>query len=242
MGAASILRSTLKRAVENSRFTGETWNQCVEDVLQYPGIGLWVLNSWNKAPASRFLALHTEPRPARPGTTDLREPNAFHDELMQLGETVIQQVLALNLTPDSPGRRCTWTMYLNETLDEVLTWNGIGLPDSPSFTDIKLDLTEGRVVRQLVSDLNQVRVAKIDMSSLTAYRIELASAANQHFEIRFSGLRSVQHPENEDDLIRSVEEVVGPRGFHWFVFQPLKDHGQRKLAVQADSAEWRDIT
>ncbi len=71
--------------------------------------------------------------------------------------------------------------------------------------------------------------------------VELSDASGNRYVVRFIGFRRVIASTDNVEISR-IDELRGPSGRTWFVFEPAEHHEGRKLAVQADSATWSEAT
>jgi hypothetical protein len=232
-GQQFILRYYLREVFARAPFSGDSWTSCESAFLQTRGIPLLMQNGVSQAPASFFLNLYTSREPTYPpegerqwGETELRK------RLAGLGE----QRLTMLITSD--GSR-SWVVYLNEGLTEVLAYHGRSLP-GPRYSpeDDAEDVTKGTFVRHLASNLIRTKIIKLDHSELPAASVELADASGHHYAVRFERWLRLSAPSPGNEDVISVDEIRGPSGRTWFIFEPTMQDSGRKLAVQADSASW----
>jgi hypothetical protein len=192
-------------------------------------------NGTSQAPASFFLNLYSTREPTyRPDGDGQWGESELRRRLKELGE----HRLTMLITTD--GTR-SWAIYLNEGLDEVLTYHGRALPGPKySHQDDKDDLTNGILVRHLASQLFRTKIVKLDQSEGMAARIELADDSGHRYEVAVKGWRRMEIPPPGNEEVIAVDEIRGQSGRTWFVFEPSRSAGGRKLAVQADSASWTE--
>jgi hypothetical protein len=132
-------------------------------------------------------------------------------------------------------------IYLSEGLDEVLAYHGRSLPGPRySVEDDEEDVTKGTLVRHLASHLIRIKVVKLVHSKPMAANVELADDSGHHYAVRFERWLRISTPSPGNEEIVSVDEVSGPSGRTWFVFEPAQQGAGRKLAVQADTASWTE--
>jgi hypothetical protein len=232
-GQQFILRRYLREVFLRAPFAGEAWEACVAAFLARPGVPLLTQNGVSQAPAAFFLNLYTTREPTyapdgdgRWGEGDLRR------RLNELGDHRLSQLIATDATR-------SWAIYLNESLDEVLAFHGRTLP-GPRHTmeDDEADLLEPTLIRRLPIDVAGMRPVRLDHSKLGSPRVVLTDATGRGYEFRFMGLRKLRMAAPGDAQIRAIDEIRGPSGRTWFIFDPLDRTTLRKLAVQADSTEW----
>ena len=235
-GQQFILRRYLREVFRRAPFEGQAWEACVGAFLATPGVPLLMQNGVSQAPAAFFLNLFTTREPTYPpdgegrwGESDLRR------RLAELGDRWLSQLIATDATR-------SWAVYLNKSLDEVLAFHGRTLP-GPRHTveDDEADLLEPTLIRHLPIDVAGMRAVRLDNSKLGSSRVVLADAVGRGYEFRFTGLRSLRTSTPGDAEIRLIDEIRGSSGRTWFIFDPLDQTTGRKLAVQADSAEWVEI-
>jgi len=235
-GQQFILSRHLKEVFRGAPFQGEAWEACVGAFLATPGVPLLAQNGTTRAPASFFLNLYTTREPTYPpegqgrwGEEDLRR------RLAELGD---RRVTLLIVTDEARS----WAIYLSESLDEVLAFHGRTLP-GPRHTleDDEEDLRQPRLVRHLPIDVAGMRAVKLDRTKLGSPRIVLTDGAGHGYEFRFAGLRRLRTSAPADAPISVIDEIHGASGRKWFIFQPVDQTATRKLAVQADSADWVEV-
>jgi hypothetical protein len=235
VGQQFILREHLRRVLAAGPFGGEAWEACVAAFLAAPGIPLLTQNGVSQGPAWFFLDLYTRREPTYPpegdgqwGEDDLRR------RLADLGD---QRVSMIHVTDQTRS----WAIYLNEELTTVLAYHGRLLPGvrySPEADDD--DLVNGTVIRTLLPESTRARVAKLDLTSPRAARVEVSDLSGRQIEITFASWRRIRHPSPSNETISGVDEVRGPSGRTWFVFRPIDAEG-RVLALQAETASIRPL-
>lgn len=133
----------------------------------------------------------------------------------------------------------SWAIYLNEALDEVLAFHGRTLPGPRySLEDDEEDLTKGTLVRHLARHLIRTQIVKLEHSEPMVANVELADDSGHHYAVRFERWLRISTPSSGNEEIVSVDEVRGPTGRTWFIFEPAKQNSGRKMAVQSDNASW----
>ena len=230
-GQQFILRHYLREVFGRAPFKGDAWTSCMSAFLQVPGIPLLMHNGVTQAPASFFLNLYTTREPTyrsegkgQWGESELRR------RLRKLGE----QRLAMLIISD-PTR--SWAIYLNEALDEVLAYHGRALPGPRySIEDDDQDVAGGIFVRHLVTPSSRTEIVKLDQSEPMVVKVELAEDSGRRYEMVFNGWRRMSVPPPGRVEIAGVDELRGPSGRTWFVFQSAEHVPGRRLAIQADRA------
>ncbi len=235
-GQQFILRRRLSEVFRRAPFQGESWEACVGAFLARPGVPLLMQNGVSQAPASFFLNLYTTREPAYPPDGEGRwAEDDLRRRLAELGDHRLTLLIATDATR-------SWAIYLNESLDEVLAFHGRSLP-GPRHTveDDEADLLEPTLIRHLPIDVAGMRAVRLDNSKLGSPRVVLTDAVGRGYEFRFTGLRRLRTSTPSDAEIHVIDETRGPSGRTWFIFDPVDQTTRRKLAVQADSADWVEI-
>lgn len=233
IGQQFIIRAYLAQVLARAPFEGDAWNACIAAFLGYPGLPLLMHNGTSQAPASFFLRLYTsrEPTYAPDGEGQWGEAE-FRRRLGELGE----QKLAMLTSSD--GSR-SWAIYMSEGLDEVLAYHGRSLPGPQySLEDDREDVIRGTLIRHLASHLIRTKIVKLDRSKLPVLNVELADDSGHHYAVRFERWHRVSTPSPGNEEIVSIDEVRGPSGRTWFIFEPAKQNSGRKMAVQAENGSW----
>jgi hypothetical protein len=136
----------------------------------------------------------------------------------------------------------SWAIYLSESLDEVLAFHGRTLP-GPRHTleDDEEDLRQPTLVRHLPVDVAGMRAMKFDRTKPGSPRIVVTDSAGHGYEFRFAGFRRLRTSAPADAPISVIDEIHAASGRKWLIFQPVDQTATRKLAVQADSADWVEV-
>ncbi|TMC54843.1 MAG: hypothetical protein E6J20_02640 [Chloroflexi bacterium] len=232
-GQQFILRRHLREVFLRSAFEGESCEACVGAFLAPPGVPLLMQNGVSQAPAASFLNLFTTREPTYPPEGEGRwYEDDLRRRLAELGDHRLTQLIATHATR-------SWAIYLNESLDEVLAFHGRTLP-GPRHTveDDEADLLEPTLIRHLPVDVAGMRPVRLDHSKVGSPRVALIDATGHGYELRFTGFHRLRTSSPSDAAIRLIDEIRGPSGRTWFIFDPVDQTTQRKLAVLADSAEW----
>ena len=233
IGQQFLIRRYLGEVLARAPFEGDAWDACVSAFLEAPGHPLLVQNGVSQAPASFFLNLYATREPTYPPEGEGRWGEAeLRRRLAALGE---QSVTLLIATDQSRS----WAIYLNEALDEVLAFHGRTLPGPMySFEDDKKDLEAPTLIRSLSVAPPGTRVVRLDNSTLPALSVELIDDSGDRYFVRFDSFRRLHTASPENTEIVRVDQVRGPSGRTWFIFEPARPNQGRKLAVQAESATW----
>jgi hypothetical protein len=236
IGQQFIIRGHLRQVLARAPFEGNAWSACVAAFLGAPGHPLLAQSGVTQAPASFFLNLYVTREPTYPAEGEGRWGEAdLRRRFTELGE---QRVTLLITTDHSRS----WAIYLNDALDEVLAFHGRTLPGPQySFEDDQQDVETATPVRHLKSGLSGTRVVRFDHSRLGAPVVDLSDASGNRYVVRFTGFRRVMASTDNVEISR-IDELLGPSGRTWFVFEPVQHHEGRKLAVQAESATWSETT
>jgi hypothetical protein len=235
-GQQFLLRRYLQEVLGRAPFEGESWDACIAAFLAAPGMPLLTQNGVSQAPASFFLNLYTTRDPTYAAEGDgLWGESDLPRRLADLGDHRLTMLIATDATR-------SWAIYLNESLDDVLGFHGRTLPGSRHTSeDDDADLLEPTLIRHLPVDVAGMQAVKLDLSRPRSPHLVLADPAGHGYEFRFAGCLRLRTSPPGNTQIGVIDEVRGPTGRTWFVFQPVDLTSSRKLAVQADRAEWIEI-
>jgi len=86
--------------------------------------------------------------------------------------------------------------------------------------------------------LIRTQIVKLEHSEPMVANVELADDSGHHYAVRFERWLRISTPSSGNEEIVSVDEVRGPTGRTWFIFEPAKQNSGRKMAVQSDNASW----